>query len=55
MKVVQLILHTNLIVKSGNYDGNNNYIDFQASSSLVISGSTSSSYNEAWNQLYIYS
>jgi hypothetical protein len=39
-----------LIVKSGNYDGNNNYIDFQASSSLAISGSASSSYNRSWNQ-----
>tara|TARA_R110002020_G_scaffold152919_2_gene331988 strand:- start:5595 stop:10961 length:5367 start_codon:yes stop_codon:yes gene_type:complete len=38
-----------LIAKSGQYDGNNNYIDFEGSASLVISGSTSSSYNEAWN------
>ena len=38
-----------LIAKSGQYDGNNNYINFEGSASLVISGSTSSSYNEAWN------
>jgi len=38
-----------LIAKSGQYDGNNNYIDYQSSSSLVISASTSASYNEAWN------
>ena len=38
-----------LIVKSGQFDGNNNYIDFQASSSLIISSSTSASYNEGWN------
>ena len=38
-----------LIVKSGRYDGNNNFIDVQASSSLFISGTTSASYNEAWN------
>jgi hypothetical protein len=34
-----------LIVKSGKYDGNNNYIDFQSSASLSIEGATSSSYN----------
>ena len=38
-----------LIVKSGQYDGNNNYIDLWASSSLSIEGTTSASYNEAWN------
>ena len=39
-----------LIVKSGQYDGNNNYIDLYASSSLSIDGAASASYNEAWNQ-----
>ena len=43
-----------LIVKSGQYDGNNNFIDFQGSASLEISGSTSASYNEAWNS-YLFS
>jgi hypothetical protein len=38
-----------LIVKSGQFDGNNNFIDFQGSASLSITGSTSASYNEAWN------
>jgi len=38
-----------LIVKSGEYNGNTNYIRFEASSSLTISGSVSASYNEAWN------
>jgi hypothetical protein len=38
-----------LIVKSGKYDGNNNYIDFWGSASLEIEGATSASYNEAWN------
>jgi hypothetical protein len=38
-----------LIVKSGQFDGNNNFIDFAGSASLEISGSTSGSYNEAWN------
>jgi len=36
-------------VKSGNYDGINTFIDFQGSASLAISGSSSASYNEAWN------
>jgi hypothetical protein len=38
-----------LIVKSGRYDGNNNFIDVWGSASLFISGTTSASYNEAWN------
>jgi hypothetical protein len=38
-----------LIVKSGKYDGNNNYIDFWGSASLEIEGASSASYNEAWN------
>jgi len=38
-----------LIVKSGEYNGTDNYLRFQESASLVISGSTSASYNEAWS------
>ena len=38
-----------LIVKSGEYVGNENLRIFEASSSLTIIGSLSASYNEAWN------
>jgi hypothetical protein len=38
-----------LIVKSGEFIGNENYIRFEDSASLIISGSNSASYNEAWN------
>ena len=38
-----------LIVKQGKYDGHSGFIEQQASSSIFISGSTSSSYNEGWS------
>ena len=43
-----------LIVKQGKYDGHSGFIEQQASSSIFISGSTSSSYNEGWSN-YIFS
>ena len=40
-----------LIAKSSDYDGmDSTYITYQGSSSLAIEGSTSSSYNNAWNE-----
>lgn len=40
-----------LIAKSSDYDGmDGTYITYQGSSSLAIEGSTSSSYNNAWNE-----
>ncbi len=39
-----------LIVKSGKFDNHNEYIEYWGSSSIFISGSTSSSYNEAWSK-----
>jgi hypothetical protein len=39
----------NLIVKQGKYDGHNGFIEQWGSSSLFISGTVSSSYNEGWS------
>jgi len=39
-----------LVVKSGEYNGDNHFIRFQDSASLSINGSISASYNEAWNR-----
>ena len=41
-----------LIVKNSEFDNNSNVINYWGSSSLFISGSTSASYNEAWNKYY---
>jgi len=38
-----------LVTKNGNFDGDDAFIHYEASSSIFISGSTSSSYNEAWS------
>ena len=38
-----------LITKNSRFDGDNSFIQYQDSSSLFISSSTSASYNEAWS------
>ena len=38
-----------LVTKNGKWDGDSAFIHYEASSSIFISGSTSSSYNEAWS------
>ncbi|MGB0404987.1 MAG: hypothetical protein ACPGDB_02215, partial [Fusobacterium sp.] len=38
-----------LVTKNSKFDGDNSFIQYEASSSIFISGSTSSSYNEAWS------
>ena len=38
-----------LVTKNGKFDGDSAFIHYEASSSIFISGSTSSSYNEAWS------
>jgi ABC-type uncharacterized transport system substrate-binding protein len=38
-----------LVTKNSRFDGDNSFIQYQDSSSLFISSSTSSSYNEAWS------